>query len=261
MVSEEFRHLDTNIVLALVKARSDFNSIAVGAAGNSLNYAKDLGALYSYFKWEAPMYWETNVKQYVLADLPALMASSSASRGPVSLRKAAGSSVNMIFINLAKQNLPTLRYSRAFKGADPEVEMHTPSKARYSVGLGGVIGGGDGDRGGVSSRPQSVVREKSSNSFLVQTSPTQISYPQQVSTPTASIPSRLESHPEESPEVEPVSSDASSTRTWSSFLTSTATAVVASATAAGKAKEGQQPATDSSTSRPMFGKVMSTRFW
>jgi hypothetical protein len=256
MVSEEFRHLDTNIVLALTKARSDFNTTSIGFSGNSINYAKELAVLYAFFKWEEPLYWENHKKQLTPAELSDVVAASSSSRGPTSLRKSSGTAINMLFIDMAKQNLPSLRYTKAF--ADGGVPA--PTKKKFSVNLPGI----------------------NDSSFLAQTTPPSSAPGGQPRSfhnsgagrrddPAISPSSASEPEPGPAPAPAPAA-ELGGTRSWSSFLSSTAASATAAATAAvvtantaansAMANFNENKAAASAPSeRPSLTRKLTARFW
>jgi len=255
MVSEEFRHLDTNIVLALTKARSDFNSTSIGFSGNSINYSKELSTQYAFFKWDESLYWENHKKQLTPVELSETVAASSSSRGPTSLRKASGGAINMLFIDMAKQNLPSLRYTKAF--ADGSA---APMKKKYSVNIPGmkdisflaqssppvVVGSSDKPRSFHNSKADSSIGGHGETPSHSEGRP-----------PVAATPAG-------EPQA-PVAADQTGARSWSSFLSSTAASVstvanaaVANAnTAMATFNEGKASAPE----RPGLTKKLSARFW
>ncbi len=110
---EEMRHLDTAIVLALVKCRSDFST-----RNQSDQYTKILGSTYSNFKWDAALAWEGKKPLTVMAfnDAFSLILSNAANPtaansnanqhnhyirvlGPKSLRKSSAMPLSAFFLN------------------------------------------------------------------------------------------------------------------------------------------------------------------
>ena len=118
MVSEEFRHLDTNIVLSLVKARADVNTFTSSFTGNNVDWFKELSTLYNYFRWDEMLPWEIAKKNMTIISFAdaASTGSGSQSLGPNTLRKSM-SAINVTFIDMAKQKLPALRYTIAYTNA------------------------------------------------------------------------------------------------------------------------------------------------
>lgn len=278
MVSEEFRHLDTNIVLALSKARSDFNSTSIGFSGNSINYAKELSVMYAFFKWDESLYWENHKKQLTASELSEAVLSSS-SRGPTTLRKSNGATINMLFIDMAKQKLPSLRYTKAF--ADSTAGP-SPLKKKFSMNLSGmgessflVQQSTPSSSGWTPDKPRSFHNSSSTksdsgngNNSSRENSAASSSVAD-ISGGSASVPV-----PPEAPTL-----TAGSGRSWSSFLSSTAGAAASATAAAAKlavenanvamatyneskaASSAARDAAASAPERPSLTKKFSTRFW
>lgn len=107
------RHLDTAIVLALVRCRADFTT-----RNQSDQYTKILGSTYSNFKWDAPLAWEGKKPLTVMAfnDAFSLILSNASNPhgttsnmnqqnhyirvlGPKTLRKSSAMPLSAFFLN------------------------------------------------------------------------------------------------------------------------------------------------------------------
>ena len=119
MVGEEFRHLDTNIVLSLVKARADVNTFASTFTGGTVDWFKELSSIYNYFRWDDLLPWEAAKKNMTIISFAEAASSGLGSQnlGPITLRKSI-SAINVLYIDMAKQKLPMLRYNVAYVHAD-----------------------------------------------------------------------------------------------------------------------------------------------
>lgn len=84
MVIEGLRHLDTRVVLAIVKARSD------SAVKGQHHWARQLSAVYGNTnKWDSPLPWELKKNMTIVTFAESAAAgSSSQALGPITLRKS-----------------------------------------------------------------------------------------------------------------------------------------------------------------------------
>lgn len=84
MVMEDFRHLDTEIVLSLIKARTD----ALPPSQNPIHWTKELANHYSSFRRDDLLSWETKKHLTVVSFSESTAAGSNSSiLGPKTLRK------------------------------------------------------------------------------------------------------------------------------------------------------------------------------
>jgi hypothetical protein len=120
IVIESLRHLDTAIVLALVKARSDFNK------GNA-SWTKKLSDAFGTIKWDAALPWESKKINTIVAFAESAAAgSSSQSLGPSTLRKT---SVPITSLMIAE-------YARAGADHDPAASAAMASGLGFSDSAG-----------------------------------------------------------------------------------------------------------------------------
>lgn len=165
MITEEFRHLDTSIILSLVKARADINTTVQSENRNKppVNWYKELVTRYAYFHWEDPLPWEAKKSNTLFNDNnSSLMNKQEAiSLGPATLRKVVGP-INVKVIEAARKNLPELTTYSYYTSdeyvenlAHPSQNMHVEHKNRPTSM---AMSSGSGS-------------QASHNSFLVPTNP------------------------------------------------------------------------------------------
>ena len=97
VVVEHLRHLDTTVVLSLVKARADYSPSGLtsstsmtrsSTAQTTINWTKHLENIYSSFKNDSPLPWEGRKHITIMSFAESTKASSGSSTlGPITLRK------------------------------------------------------------------------------------------------------------------------------------------------------------------------------
>ena len=119
IVVENLRHLDTIVVLALLRARADFTT-----RGGSNFWTKKVGSAYGFSKWDHMLQWEKRKVVSVMSVIET--AANTDPLGPVTLRKASISTLEMELIH--SQHLGATSDDDGEDGED-----------------GGAGGGGSGD--------------------------------------------------------------------------------------------------------------------
>lgn len=97
VVTEELRHLDTAVVLGLVRVRADFNSVLTGS--NS-SWAKALSSKYLNYKWDTMMPWEGRKAVTIVSFREAMNSAYSTKMGPKTLRRS-GNAMPNVYVNEA----------------------------------------------------------------------------------------------------------------------------------------------------------------
>jgi hypothetical protein len=103
-VVESLRHLDTAIVLSLVRARYDYSpgmSSAISRSTGTITWVKQLEDIYSMFKGEILLPWEGRKALTILAFAESAKAGTSV-LGPSSLRKSSVLSTQMTAVKMTK---------------------------------------------------------------------------------------------------------------------------------------------------------------
>jgi hypothetical protein len=98
VVTEDLRHLDTDVVLALTKARSDYGIIQK----NSEHWTRTIASTYSFTKWDHEPTWEKrSPRRHTNSLISGLLSQNTEQKSevPISLRKT-GAPVSSLYIEL-----------------------------------------------------------------------------------------------------------------------------------------------------------------
>lgn len=123
IVVENLRHLDTIVVLALLRARADFTT-----RGGSNFWTRKVSTAYGFSKWDHMLQWEKRKVVSVMSVIET--AANTDPLGPVTLRKASISTLEMELIH--SQHLGATSDDEGEEGEDG------------AAGGGGGSGSGDG---------------------------------------------------------------------------------------------------------------------
>lgn len=101
IVTEDLRHLDTSVVLGLVKLRSDFQNPITGTTNA---WAKALSTKYLNYKWDTMLPWEGRKPVTVLAFREAMSGGNAGQKlGPKTLRRAGHAVANIYMAETLRQ--------------------------------------------------------------------------------------------------------------------------------------------------------------
>jgi hypothetical protein len=130
VVTEDLRHLDTSVVLGMVRVRVDFHNVLTG--GTSA-WAKLLSVKYLNYKWDTPLPWEGRKPVTILSFRDAMGNASSNKMGPRTLRRA-GNAMPNVFVHEALR----LRHLLPPPPPPPSVMTMNNNTNRDDV-LGGLV--------------------------------------------------------------------------------------------------------------------------
>lgn len=152
-VNEEFRHLDTTVVLCLLKARADSSGASSGsrsgANGSHVHWTKEIAAHYKFFRWgeDCLLPWETrrgSMQMSVMAFSEVVTAGPSAvTLGPSTLRKTGANMADLVVRSgmsrddsgAISQFVP-LRPQSVLNGVSSAFSPDRPNEAAAAAGTG-----------------------------------------------------------------------------------------------------------------------------